>query len=55
MINIIIFLVTFFILAYRIITNEYFNWITGVFAFLCGAFLAQSIIWICGGETLFFS
>ena len=51
MINLILFIISFGIWLILII-NQKFKWYTHVLAGLWGAFLAQTIIWICGQPTI---
>ena len=51
MINAIIFIVSFGWWLYRTYHRQ-FNWLTYVLAFIWGAFVTQTIIWLCGAPTL---
>ena len=51
MINLILFIISFGIWLILII-NQKFKWFMYILAGLWGDFLAQTIIWICGGPTI---
>lgn len=51
MINLVIFLISFIIWLILCIKNK-FGWYTYVLSFIWGAFLAQTILWLCGVKTL---
>ena len=53
MINLIIFLICF-ILWLNLVINRKFEFYTHVLAFIWGCFLAETIKWICGIQTLIF-
>lgn len=51
MINAIIFIISFSWWLYRT-CHKQFGWLTYVLAFLWGAFITQTIIWLCGVPTV---
>lgn len=52
MINLIIFILSFSIWLYLIVKNKQPNWSIFIFSFIWGAFLVQTILWICGIPTV---
>ena len=52
MINLIIFILSFCSWLYCIIKNNKPTWYIYMLSFLWGAFFAQTIMWICGVQTL---